>query len=283
MGRPFPIPAQVPLAEQRGATFSDLVALMERLLAPDGCPWDREQTPETLRQYVLEEACEVIDAIDTGRPESLREELGDLALEVVFLTELMKRRGEFGHDDVFREVIEKLVRRHPHVFGESVADTSADVEERWEAIKAEEKKKRPLLDNIPRSLPALLGATRVSDRVATVGFDWEDSKGSRAKVDEEIRELDEAAHHGDRAAMEHELGDVLFALVNYARHLGLDAEQALKKTSERFRSRFHHVEDRVREVHGDWPREKGRPGKGISLSELDGYWDEAKRKERAGT
>lgn len=280
MGRPFPIPEALPLAAQEGQTFSSLVQLLRRLLAPDGCPWDREQTFESLRKYVLEEACEVIDAVDSGKPENLREELGDLALQVVFLSELSQRQGSFGIDDVVREVVEKLVRRHPHVFAEGEAETPADVEKNWELIKAAEKKKRPLLDNIPRSLPALEGARRVSERAATVGFDWDDARGSRAKVTEELGELDEAASSGDRAALEHELGDTLFALVNYARHLGVDPEAALRQTTERFRSRFSHVETRVREVHGDWPRDGVRPTRGVALTELDSYWDEAKLLEK---
>lgn len=280
MGRPFSLPDVIPVAEQRGGTFEKLVEMMERLLAPDGCPWDREQTIPSLRKYVLEEACEVMDAIDSGKPENLREELGDLALQVVFLSELSRRQGQFGVDDVVREVLEKLVRRHPHVFAEGEAETPADVEKNWDLIKAEEKKRRPILDNIPRSLPALEGARRMSERVATVGFDWDDVSGSRAKVTEELGELDEAATQGTAAEIEHELGDVLFAIVNYARHLGVDPERALQKTSDRFRGRFSHVEAEVRRVHGDWPRQDGKPTRGISLSELDGYWDEAKRLEK---
>jgi len=280
MGRPFSIPEPHELGEQRGQTFISLVEMMQRLLADDGCPWDREQDLPSLRQYVLEEACEVIDAIDSGRPENVKEEIGDLSLLVVFIAELSRRQGSFGIDDVVRDVLVKLVRRHPHVFADGSAATSDDVERNWEAIKALEKQKRPLLDNIPRSLPALLGARRVSERVASVGFDWDDSSGSRDKVSEEIAELDEAAQRGDRAAIEHELGDSLFALVNYARHLGIDPEVALKKTMDRFRNRFAHVETEVRRVHGDWPRHEGRPTRGISLDELDGYWNEAKRLEK---
>lgn len=281
MGRPFDVPAPLPLGEQRGQTFAALVAMMQRLLADDGCPWDREQDFLSLRQYLLEETCEVIDAIDGGRPEDLKEELGDLSLIVVFLAELSRRRGSFGPDDVVHDVLEKLVRRHPHVFAEVDAQTAADVERNWEAIKAEEKKKRPLLDNIPRSLPALAGARRQSERAATVGFDWDDRAGSRAKVAEELAELDEAAESGSTKEIEHELGDTLFALVNYARHLGIDPEAALRKTNERFRSRFEHVEREVKRVHGDWPRDGVRATRGITLAELDGYWDDAKRLERS--
>ncbi len=276
MGQPFDVPEPLPLAEQRGQTFPALVRLMQRLLAPDGCPWDREQDYMSLRQYVIEEACEVIDAIEANDLKALREELGDLALQVVFLAELARKENAFGPDDVLRDIVDKLVRRHPHVFGDTTAEDSETVLKNWEAIKLEEKKKRPLLDNVPRSLPALLGATKLSDRAAKVGFDWPDGRGSREKVNEEIAELDEAEASGDKAHLEHELGDLMFALVNYARHHGLDAEVALRKTNDRFRRRFNHVETRVRAEHGDWPRREGKPIPGISLEEMEDYWREAK-------
>jgi tetrapyrrole methylase family protein/MazG family protein/ATP diphosphatase len=283
MSRSFDVPEAIPLSEQVGQTYSSMVLLMRRLLAPDGCPWDREQTFETLRQYVLEEACEVIDAIESGDPNLLREELGDLAFEVVFLSEIAREKGLFGPDDVFAGLITKLVRRHPHVFGDGSAPTASDVERNWDMIKAEEKKSRPLLDNIPRALPALLGARRVSERVASVGFDWDDRSGSREKIREELAELDEAVDLNSPAAMEHELGDLLFAIVNFGRHLGIDPERALRKTTDRFRSRFSHVESQVRQRHGDWPREGTKATRGIPLEELDGYWNEAKSLEKAGS
>lgn len=279
MGAPFEIPQSLPLSEQQGQSYPQLVQLMRRLLAPDGCPWDREQTISSLRPYVLEEACEVMDAIQARDAGGLREELGDLAFQVVFLSELAKNEGWFGADDVFREVIEKLVRRHPHVFSDVELSRSSEVEDNWEKIKALEKKNRPLLDNIPRSLPALEGARRISERVATVGFDWDDARGSRAKVEEELRELEEAVQSGSKPAMEHELGDLMFALVNYARHLDLDPETCLAKTSLRFRTRFSHVENRVKTDHGDWPRAGLKATRGIALEQLETYWLEAKRLE----
>ncbi len=283
MARSFPIPQPLSLGAQHGQTFPRLVELMQRLLAPDGCPWDREQTPESLRKYVLEEACEVIDAIDSGEPAAVCEELGDLCLQVVFLAELARQRGEFGPDDVCRAIVEKLVRRHPHVFAEERAETSEAVLARWETIKAEERgaeRPRGLLDGIPRALPALLRAQTTSEKVAKVGFDWRDPSGSRAKVTEELAELDEAIAGGDPARIESELGDLLFALTNLARHHGVSAEVALRATSDRFRARFSHVEARVRERHGDWPRDaRGKPTQGLTLEELDGYWDEAKARE----
>jgi tetrapyrrole methylase family protein/MazG family protein/ATP diphosphatase len=267
----------LPLAEQRGQTFSSLVELMGRLLAPDGCPWDREQDYRSLRQYVLEEACEVIDAIDRGRSHELVDELGDLSLQVVFLAELGRRDGAFGPDDVVRAICEKLVRRHPHVFGDVSVSDAGEVVRNWDAIKRAEKQNRLLLDGVPRALPSLLRAARLGEKVAKVGFDWPDAQGSRDKVEEELDELDEAVEGGDRARIRAELGDLLFALVNFARHHGVDPEEALRETADRFRARFDHVERRVKEKHGDWPRdEHGKPTKGLSLEEMDGYWNEAK-------
>ncbi|HEY6557579.1 MAG TPA: nucleoside triphosphate pyrophosphohydrolase [Polyangiaceae bacterium] len=280
MTRSFEIPEPRPLAEQSGATYPSLVSLMQRLLAEDGCPWDREQNFASLRRYVLEEACEVIDAIDGGDPAELKDELGDLALQVVFLGELARRERSFGPDDVIRSIIEKLVRRHPHVFGDVQVSGAEEVLQNWEAIKAREKQGRGLLEGVPRSLPALYRAQRMSDKVSRVGFDWPNAQGSRAKVSEELAELDEAAAAADPVAVEHELGDVLFALVNWARHHGVDAEMALRKTGDRFARRFGHVEARVRERHGAWPvAEDGKPGKGVALAELDEYWNEAKEQE----
>jgi MazG family protein len=277
MARPFALPDPVSLSDQKGSTFPSLVELMRRLLAPDGCPWDREQSYGSLRRHVLEEAHEVIDAIDAGDLSGLREELGDLLLQIVFLAELGRRDDAFGPDDVIRTLCEKLVRRHPHVFADAVVSGSAEVLENWEAIKAAEKT-RGLLDGVPRSLPALGRAQRMSDRVSRVGFDWADAHGSRQKVDEELGELDEAVASGQPDRVEHELGDLLFALVNFARHQGVNAEAALAKTADRFAARFAHVEHRVRERHGGWPRaEDGKPGRGLELSELDAYWEEAKR------
>lgn len=270
------VPAAVPLSQQSGASFSSLVRTMQRLLGPDGCPWDREQTPQSLRQYVLEEACEVIDAIDDGDPVELCEELGDLALQVAFLAELGRAKGDFGPDDVMRGIVEKLVRRHPHVFGDAVADSPDAVVANWSRIKEEEKGKRRLLDGLPRALPALYRAQRFGERVSRVGFDWSNSEDSYAKVEEELAELAGAKQSGEKDRIEAELGDTLLALVNYARHLGVDAETALRSSTERFRTRFSHVEDRVRERHGSWP-EQGEPA--LELAELDEYWKEAKQRE----
>lgn len=277
--RAFELPAVAPVAEQRGETFPRLVALMQRLLAPDGCPWDREQSLSSLRRYVLEEACEVIDAIDSGDGPHLKEELGDLTLQVVFLSELSRAAHGFGPDDVIHGICEKLVRRHPHVFGDAEVDGADGVARQWESIKEREKgARRRLLDGVPRALPPLTRARELSQRASRVGFDWPDAAGSRDKVAEELEELDRAVASGDRARVGAELGDLLFALVNLARKHGVDAGEALAQSCDRFTRRFAHVEARVLEEHGDWPRdERGKPTRGIPLERLDEHWNEAKR------
>lgn len=270
---PRPVP---PLPAQDGTTLARLVGVMRRLLAPGGCPWDREQTYESLRKYTLEEACEVIDAIDAGDRKLLREELGDLLLQVVFQAELARAEGAFAIDDVVAGIVDKLVHRHPHVFGHMTAKDADEVLRNWEKLKAKEKGERGLLGGVPRSMPALTRAQRIGEKVARVGFDWEDAKGSRAKVAEEIGELDRAVESGDAAAVEEEMGDVLFALVNLSRHLKVDAEGALRRTIDKFTKRFAHVEKRVREEHGGWG-EAGGGEQHLPLEVLDRYWEEAKR------
>lgn len=277
---------ELPLDRQIGETYPRLVAVMRALLAPEGCPWDREQTPDSLKRYVLEEACEVIDAIESRDQNHLREELGDLLLQVVFQSEIARKAGDFGPDDVVDGIVTKLVRRHPHVFGVTQPDgtlgpkpnveDAKTVLENWERQKAVEKKDRGLLEGVPRSLPALVRAQRIGEKVARVGFDWPTVEGSREKVAEELGELDRAIASGDTHAMEEELGDVLFALVNLARHLpaegssGIDAEAALRKTSDKFTARFAHVERRVREEHGGFANKP-------TLEQMDAFWEEGKR------
>ena len=268
---PRPVPA---LSTQDGATITRLVGVMRRLLADDGCPWDREQTFETLRKYALEEACEVIDAIDSGDRKAIREELGDLLLQVVFQAELGRREGAFGIDDVVSGIVEKLVYRHPHVFGDLEAKDADEVLQNWEKLKIKEKGERGLLGGVPRSLPALTRAQRIGEKVQRVGFDWADAQGSREKVTEEVRELDEAIASGDAQAIEEEMGDVLFALVNLSRHVKVDAEGALRRTIDKFTRRFDHVESQVKAKHGGWT------GENLPLETLDIYWNEAKATEK---
>lgn len=270
-----------PLSEQSGTSFSDLVAIMRRLLAPDGCPWDREQDERSLRKYVLEEAAEVVDAIDAGDDAELCEELGDLSLQVAFLSELARARGAFGPDDVFAAICEKMVRRHPHVFGETRVLSSADVLDNWEAIKKQEKpaKARGVLGNVPRNFAALARAQKLSERAAKVGFDWPDGTGARAKVTEELGELEAAITSKDQEQVREEFGDLLFALVNWARHLEVEPEVELRRAADKFERRFAHVERNVLE-RGGWPKDAaGKATRGIPLAELDAHWDEAKRLE----
>ena len=255
---------------QRGERLPELVEIMRRLLAPDGCPWDREQTLESLRPYVVEEAHEVVDAIDRGDLVHLREELGDLLLQIVFQSALAERSAEapFGIDDVVGAICDKMVRRHPHVFGDEPAADSDAVKERWESIKAKEKAGRGVLDGVPRAMPSLLRATRVGEKAAHLGLDWPDARGPREKLSEELSELDEAIEQGDRDAMESELGDVLFATVSLARKHGLDADAALRRTIDTFTRRVEHVEQQL--------KTRDAPGSAPSLEELDVMWQRAK-------
>jgi len=272
--RPFAPVKLPPLEQQDGSSYPRLVALMQRLMAPDGCPWDRKQTMESLRRYVVEEACEVVDAIDDGDRKELCGELGDLLLQVVFLSELARGEKSFGPDDVVAAIVEKLVRRHPHVFADVEVDGAEEVLTNWERIKAEERrrdgKKGGLLSSVPRGLPALTRAQRVGEKSATVGFDWPDTKGPREQLDEEIGELDEALGSKDQEAIEEEFGDVLFSVVNMARHHGVDAEAALRNCVKKYIDRFGFVEAKVRDDHGGWPE------RALPIEELDSYWRQAK-------
>ncbi len=257
-----------------GESLAGLVELMPTLLGPNGCPWDREQTLETLRQYVIEEAYEVVDAIDSGTPEMLREELGDLLLQVVFQAALTDRQGWFDIDGVVEAITEKLVRRHPWVFGDDDVDDASGAINSWEAIKAKEKKERGALGGVPVALPGLLRAVRIGEKASAVGYDWPDAGGPRAKIDEELKELDEAAEQGEMAALEHELGDLLFALATYGRKQGLDPEAAIRASLNRFSSRFRHCELAA--------KADGKDLRDYSEPELDEMWERAKAVEREG-
>ena len=266
------LPDLTPLpGKQTGAEVTKLVGLMQRLLAPEGCPWDREQTLETLVPYLVEETYEVVDALADGDVADHREELGDLLLQIVFQSELRFAEGKFGIDDVARGIVAKLVRRHPHVFGDTVAKDADAVLANWAKLKAAEKAekgKHGALHGIPKSAPALLRASRAGEKAGAVGFDWPDPDGPRAKIDEELRELDEARRHGDRAAMKRELGDTLFAVVNLARKLDLDAELALREATDRFARRFAHLEAAL--------ASQGRAVSDAGPDEQDRLWRAAK-------
>lgn len=248
---------------------------MARLRAPGGCPWDREQTFETIKPYLLEETYEVLDAIDARDWRSLSEELGDLMLEAAFFAQMAAEAGLFTIEDSLDAVNEKLVRRHPHVFGDGSAKTPDEVKVRWDQIKAEERRRNQkpeqLLASVPRSLPALVEATQLTTRAAGVGFDWPNAGQVLEKLDEELRELAEARREADAEKLEGELGDLLFVLVNLARFLKVDPEQALRKTNRKFRDRFGYVESAL--------KASGRAPAEASLEEMDALWNEAKRKE----
>ncbi len=250
-----------------------LLALMARLRAPGGCPWDRKQTHESLRPYLLEETHEVLEAIDLGDDDDLKEELGDLLLQVVFHAELAREDGRWSMSEVAAGITDKLHYRHPHVFGGDDAPDAEAALSRWEQRKAEEKAakgkaRKSVIDGVPKAAPALMRAERVTDKAASVGFDWPDRAGVRAKVDEELGELDAAIAEGDRAAIEHELGDLLFTVVNLARWLKVHPEDALRGTIERFSRRFGHVEQTL-EAQGQKPAD-------VDLEGLDALWEEAK-------
>lgn len=248
---------------------------MARLRAPDGCPWDREQTFDTIKPYLLEEAYEVMDSIDARDWRGLGEELGDLMLQAVFFAQMASEQNYFTIADSLDAISEKLIRRHPHVFGEGVAETAEDVKRRWDEIKAEERKQKgeleqTLLEKVPRSAPALVEAQQLTAKAATVGFDWENADQVVEKLHEELREMAEARRQGSREELEGELGDLLFVLVNLARVLKVDAEQALRKTNAKFRQRFRYVEQQL--------HQRGRPLTEASLEEMEALWQEAKQR-----
>lgn len=258
-------------------SISRLIEIMAALRDPvSGCPWDLEQDFRSVAPYTLEEAYEVADAIERGDLNGLEEELGDLLLQVVFHARMASERGAFDFDDVARGICDKLVRRHPHVFGGETIGSAAAQTVAWEQHKARERaghgRSTGLLDDVPMALPALARALKLGRRAARAGFDWPDAAGVRRKLDEELDELDAAVGGGSPPkAVEAELGDVLLAVANYARHLGLDPETALRRSNDRFVKRFQHLEQRL--------AESGLSGEAAGPERLDGWWEEAKRLE----
>ena len=255
-----------------------LLGIMDKLRDPGGCPWDREQTLRTLTPYLLEEAHEVVEAIETGDALHHKEELGDLLFQVVFQARIAREEGRFDFADVCEAISQKLTRRHPHVFGDVAVSGSSEVVRNWERIKADERKAkgetRSAIGGVPVALPALIRAERLTEKAGAVGFDWPDAESVVAKVREELGELLEAMEGGDRGRMESELGDLLFAVANLGRWLKVHPEEALRGTLRRFESRFHHIEDRLRE-RGSSPRES-------TLAEMDALWNEAKNRPDDG-
>jgi len=275
---PTPKPPSTPAASDVGAAFTRFVELIARLRAPGGCPWDREQTHESVKPMTIEEAYEVAHAIDAKDDAELAAELGDLLLQVVFHANIAEERGAFRLREVIERVAEKMIRRHPHVFAGDDAATSGDVLRNWEAIKAEERAAKgkadaSMLDSVHQALPAVMEAFQLTTKVSRVGFDWPDAGEALDKLDEEALELRQALGGGSGSgAVAEELGDLLFAAVNVARLAGVDPESALKAANRKFRRRFRHVEERL--------RAEGRKPADSTLAEMDRLWDEAKAGER---
>jgi MazG family protein len=256
-------------------TFDDLVRLMTRLRGPDGCPWDRKQTLPDLKAYVIEESYEVVDAIDQGDRAALAEELGDLLLQAVFIAEMTREEGSFDIYDSITAIHDKLVRRHPHVFGDVVANDAEQVLVNWEKLKQDERKaeNKSVLSGVPQAMPALLKASRLTEKAARVGFDWRRTEDVFDKIDEETAELREAVAEGDAEHIHEEIGDLLFTIANIARKVNVNPEEALQSTNRKFMRRFESMETRVRERDQNLDQ--------LELEEMDRLWDEAKAAERA--
>ena len=267
------------------ATFEDLIKLMQRLRSPDGCPWDREQTYASLAPMLLEEAYEAFEAVEDareGHPNELRDELGDLLFQIVFYAQVAKEQGDFSIDDVISAIYTKMVRRHPHVFGDTTANDTATVLRNWEAMKQDERRtagkserEDSLLDGVSSKAPALMEAHQLSTKAARVGFDWKELEDIFAKLEEEIGELRSAIqthsasnNEADHTGVREELGDLLFAVTNIARHLKVEPEAALKLTNRKFRRRFGYIEKKL--------RERGQTLDATTLDEMEGLWEEAK-------
>ena len=249
-----------------------LTNIMDRLRGPDGCPWDREQTYETLATFLLEETYEVLEAMRQGPPAAHCEELGDLLFQIVFQCRIARERGEFDIEAVMRGIGDKIVRRHPHVFGTTRLGTSDEVLRQWEQIKIEERRdtrQGSMFASVPRALPALLKALRISSKVSRVGFDWPDLRGLLEKLDEETIEMRRALRSNRTRAIEEEIGDVLFTVANVARHVGIDPERALQEANRKFVDRFHYIERRL--------RDEGLVAAPENRRRMEALWQESKK------
>jgi len=252
------------------ASFQELLDIMAVLRSENGCPWDREQTRESLTPYLVEETYEVLEAIGENSPQKIKEELGDLLFQIVFHCQLAKERGEFSMEDVIDAISEKMTRRHPHVFGDATFETSEKVLKQWEDRKKEEGKNREsILEGVPKELPSLLKAHRIQSRAARVGFDWNRVGDVMEKLDEELAEFRDALEQKDQAGIEDELGDVFFVLVNISRFVGVNPDDALRKTITKFMSRFRYIEMKA--------SSSGRKLSDMTLREMDVLWEEAKK------
>ncbi len=256
--------------------FQRVVFIMETLRSQDGCPWDKEQTRESLKSYLIEESYEVMEALENNDPEELKMELGDLLFQILFHSQIAKEKGEFDIWEVLLAISEKMIRRHPHVFAHDKAETSAQVLVNWEKIKKKEnkgngKERKSVLDGVPTALPALLRAYRLQDKASRVGFDWQNIDEVMAKVNEEMQEFKEAFSQNNRVKMEMELGDLLFSLVNLSRFLHINPEGALGQTTKRFIKRFQYIEQEF--------ERQGKDMEKSTLEEMDALWNEAKKQE----
>lgn len=259
---------------ERTDAFQRLVDLMATLRGPDGCPWDRKQTPESLKPFLVEECYEVIDALEDGSPDKIKEELGDLLFQIIFHARIAEEQGQFTIHDVVTAIQEKMTRRHPHVFGDEKLSTDREVLANWEEIKKREKgyeNRRSILEGVPKELPSLLRAHRLQERAARVGFDWSHLNEALPKLDEEIAEFKETLKAGDAGKTEEELGDVFFMLVNISRFLGVNPDEALRKTISKFIRRFRYIEENAANA--------GRSLSNMTLDDMEKLWQEAKKKD----
>jgi tetrapyrrole methylase family protein / MazG family protein len=253
--------------------FQALVDLMAKLRGPDGCPWDRKQTPESLKPFLIEECYEVVDALDDGSPDKIKEELGDLLFQIMFHARIAEEQGSFTIDDVIVTSIEKMVRRHPHVFGDAQLSTDREVLANWEEIKKKEKgyeERKSVLEGVPRHLPALLRAHSLQERAARVGFDWNRIDEALPKLDEEMAEFKESLERKDAAGIEEELGDIFFMLVNISRFVEVNPEEALRKTISKFIHRFRYIEEHA--------ADEGKTLNDMTLDEMEKLWQDSKAK-----
>ncbi len=252
--------------------FLEFLEIIRRLRAPDGCPWDREQTHESLKSYIIEEAYELVEAIDSGDDERIKEELGDVLLQIALHGQIASERGAFDVGDVLEVISKKMIYRHPHVFGDTSVASAKEVEANWSRLKQAEKKTESVLDGIPKVLPGLLAAHRTSERASKVGFDWPDVPSIFDKLDEEVSEVKEAYRQGDPRHVREELGDLLFVVVNLIRRLGGNAEEVMRQTTEKFSRRFREMEKAL--------SMEGRSFDDLDIEEMDEVWETVKKGEK---
>ncbi len=258
------------MSDSADGKFEELITIVKRLKAPNGCPWDREQTNASLLPFFLEEVYEVIESVDNENWSELKEELGDILLHAVFQAVIAEENGHFNIEDSLKNVNEKLVRRHPHVFGDAKADEAFHAKQNWEAQKHKEKKRKSRLDGVPKTLPALVRAQRLQQKASYAGFDWDEVEQVWDKIHEEIQELKKAQSESTKKHIAEEIGDVLFSVVNLARFLNIPAEDSLRKTNKKFTDRFAQVEAEL--------KKRGKTVEDSNLEEMDEIWNEVKMK-----